>query len=64
MLAIQKYHKQASGRGGQDRTGDLFVPNEARYRCATPRFDVLYDDRQYQKNGYYDILSPPRTQPI
>jgi hypothetical protein len=24
----------------------------------------LYDDRQYQKNGYYDILSPPRTQPI
>ena len=25
------------GRGGQVRTADLLVPNQARYRCATPR---------------------------
>ena len=26
-----------SGRGGQDRTGDLLLPKQARFRCATPR---------------------------
>ena len=25
------------GRGGRDRTGDLLLPKQARYRCATPR---------------------------
>ena len=25
------------GRGGQDRTGDLLLPKQARFRCATPR---------------------------
>ena len=26
-----------TGRGGRDRTGDLLLPKQARYRCATPR---------------------------
>ena len=25
------------GRGGRVRTGDLLVPNQARFHCATPR---------------------------
>ena len=29
--------EESVGRGGRVRTGDLVVPNHARYRCATPR---------------------------
>ena len=28
---------EGAGRGGQDRTGDLLLPKQARFRCATPR---------------------------
>lgn len=28
---------QSNGRGGEDRTPDLTVPNRARYHFATPR---------------------------
>ena len=34
---LTSIENQGSGRGGQVRTADLLVPNQARYRCATPR---------------------------
>ena len=34
---LNSIDNQGSGRGGQVRTADLLVPNQARYRCATPR---------------------------
>ena len=37
------------GRGGRVRTGDLVVPNHARYRCATPRY-----------NSFWSGFLPPR----
>ena len=31
-----------TGRGGQDRTGDLLLPKQARFRCATPRHRIQF----------------------
>ena len=38
------------GRGGQDRTADLLVPNQAPYRWATPRTIAAFARPKGQRN--------------
>ena len=40
LLRDRKPPKGGSGRGGRIRTGDLLLPKQTRYHCATPRSEI------------------------